>query len=72
MLLMVCKLLVDTNLSSVSKHLVDTKNLASMKMLTDLTYLPDLTIYEELNRIIFFRFFMGASKLQNGSNGNLF
>ena len=40
---MISQHLVDTNLFSVGKHLVDTKPLA----LTDRTYLPDRTIYEK-------------------------
>ena len=44
---MISEHLVDTNLFSFGKHLVDTKPLASVKMLTDLTYLPNRAIYEK-------------------------
>ena len=50
-LLVVSKHLVDTNLFSVGKHLIDFIHLASIKILTPLTsliYLPDITITGKL------------------------
>ena len=48
------KILVDGELFSVGKHLVDTKHWESIKMVTDLIYqtdLPDLPIDEKLGSI---------------------
>ena len=46
--LVVSKHLVDTNLFSFDKLLLDARQVASMKMLTVLTHLPNLINYEKL------------------------